>query len=46
MFDWHRNPSAGVRDTLKRQKPNTKVEFDERVKQVSMEFAEQVLVIM
>ena len=31
-----------MRDTLKRQKVNTKEEFDERLKQVSTEFAEQV----
>ena len=42
LFDWHRNPSAGIKDTLKRQKPNTRAEFEERVKQVSTEFAEQV----
>ena len=42
LFDWQRNPNAGIRDTLKRQKTNSKVEFEERVKQVTTEFAEQV----
>lgn len=42
MFDWRRNPNSGIRETLKRQKVNTKEEFDERLKQVSTEFAEQV----
>ena len=42
MYDWQRNPSGSVRDTLKRQKPNTKSEFDERAKQTIAEFAEQV----
>ena len=31
-----------MRDTLKRQKANTKDEFDERAKQTVAEFAEQV----
>ena len=42
MYDWQRNPSGSVRDTLKRQKANTKSEFDERTKQTIAEFAEQV----
>ena len=42
LYDWRRNPSAGVKETLKRQKPNTKDDFDDRVKQTITEFAEQV----
>lgn len=42
MYDWQRNPSGSVRDTLKRQKANTKSEFEERTKQTIAEFAEQV----
>lgn len=42
MYDWQRNPSGSVRDTLKRQKANTKSEFEERAKQTIAEFAEQV----
>ena len=44
MYDWQRNPSGSVRDTLKRQKTNTKDEFDERTKQTIAEFAEQVTI--
>ena len=43
LFEWQRNPRAGVRDTLKRQKTITKDQFDERVQLVTTEFAEQGL---
>lgn len=42
LLDWHRNPTSGIRDTLKRQKANTRSEFDGRVGQVVTEFAEKV----
>lgn len=43
LFDWRRNPTSGVKETLKKQKPNTKAEFDERMKEVIIQFAEQGL---
>ena len=42
LLDWKRNPSCGVRDNLKKQKPNTAAQFDELYKQVVGQFAEQV----
>ena len=42
MYDWQRRPTSGVRETLKKQKVNTKEEFDERVKDTVTQFAEQV----
>lgn len=42
LFDWQRNPNSGVRETIKRQKTNTKNQFDERVKLTVTEFAEKV----
>ena len=42
LFDWRRNPNSGVRETIKKQKVNTKDELDERVKVAITEFAEQV----
>ena len=42
LYDWRRNPNSAVRETLKKQKPNTKEEFDERTKEVTLQFAEQV----
>ena len=44
LFDWQRNPNSGVRETLKRQKPNTRDQFDERVKLAIRQFAEKVWV--
>ena len=35
-------PTSSVRDAVKKQKLNTKDEFDERVRGVVTEFAEQV----
>ena len=42
LFDWRRTPTSSVRDTVKKQKVNTKDEFEERVRGVVTEFAEQV----
>ncbi len=42
LFDWQRNPNSGVRETLKRQKPNTRDQFDEMVKLAVRQFAEKV----
>ena len=43
LYDWQRRPTTSVRETLKRQKVNTKEEFEERVKDTITQFAEQVL---
>ncbi|XP_019859915.1 PREDICTED: eukaryotic translation initiation factor 5B-like [Amphimedon queenslandica] len=41
LYNWLRNPTSSVKDTLKKQKQNTKAEFDERVQSVILQFAEQ-----
>ncbi|KAM6893152.1 eukaryotic translation initiation factor 5B [Lycodopsis pacificus] len=43
LYDWKRSPETDVVTTLKKQKKNTKDEFDERVKAVIVEFAQQGL---
>ena len=42
LYQWQSNPHTDVVNQLKKQKPNTKVEFDERVDMVKVQFAEQV----
>ena len=42
LFDWRRMPTSSVKEAVKKQNKNTKDEFDERVKGVVTEFAEQV----
>ena len=42
LFDWRRMPTSSVRETVKKQKVNTRDEFEERVRGVVTEFAEQV----
>ena len=42
LFDWRRMPTSSVKEAVKKQNRNTKDEFDERVKGVVTEFAEQV----
>ncbi|RMX39251.1 hypothetical protein pdam_00018988, partial [Pocillopora damicornis] len=42
LFEWKRGPNSGIVDTIKKQKKNTKQEFDERVQIVIKEFSEQV----
>ena len=42
LFQWQANPHNDIKNTLNKQKPNTKLEFDERVQQVIVQFAEQV----
>lgn len=42
LYDWKKSPDTDVVATLKKQKKNTKDEFDERVKAVIVEFAQQV----
>ena len=43
LFDWRRMPTSSVKEAVKKQNKNTKDEFEERVKGVVMEFAEQGL---
>lgn len=42
LYDWKKSPETDVVATLKKQKKNTKDEFDERAKAVIVEFAQQV----
>lgn len=42
LYDWKRSPETDVVVTLKKQKKNTKDEFDERTKAIIVEFAQQV----
>lgn len=42
LYDWKKSPDTDVVATLKKQKKNTKDEFDERAKAVMLEFAQQV----
>lgn len=41
LFEWKRGPNSGIVDTIKKQKKNTKQEFEERLQIVVKEFAEQ-----
>ncbi|KAF3688354.1 Eukaryotic translation initiation factor 5B [Channa argus] len=43
LYDWKKSPDTDVVTTLKKQKKNTKDEFDERAKAVIVEFAQQGL---
>uniref|UniRef100_A0A3Q3NCG0 Eukaryotic translation initiation factor 5B n=1 Tax=Mastacembelus armatus TaxID=205130 RepID=A0A3Q3NCG0_9TELE len=43
LYDWKKSPDTDVVATLKKQKKNTKDEFDERAKAVIVEFAQQGL---
>ncbi|XP_072290851.1 eukaryotic translation initiation factor 5B [Eucyclogobius newberryi] len=43
LYDWKKSPDTDVVATLKKQKKNTKDEFDERTKAVIVEFAQQGL---
>uniref|UniRef100_A0A8D3CPS6 Eukaryotic translation initiation factor 5B n=1 Tax=Scophthalmus maximus TaxID=52904 RepID=A0A8D3CPS6_SCOMX len=43
LYDWKRSPETDVHTTLKKQKKNTKDEFDGRAKAVIVEFAQQGL---
>ena len=45
LFEWKRGPASQIDDTVKKQKKNTKTEFEGRVQQVIGEFAEQVKII-
>lgn len=45
LYDWKKSPETDVVATLKKQKKNTKDEFDERAKAIIVEFAQQVLII-
>ncbi|XP_063809440.1 eukaryotic translation initiation factor 5B isoform X2 [Pseudophryne corroboree] len=43
LYDWKKSPETDVAATLKKQKKNTKDEFEERTKAVIVEFAQQGL---
>ncbi|KAM4560302.1 eukaryotic translation initiation factor 5B isoform 1-T1 [Odontesthes bonariensis] len=43
LYDWKKSPDTDVVATLKKQKKNTKDEFDERAKAIIVEFAQQGL---
>ncbi|XP_023820148.1 eukaryotic translation initiation factor 5B isoform X2 [Oryzias latipes] len=43
LYDWKKSPETDVVTTLKKQKKNTKDEFDERTKAIIVEFAQQGL---
>uniref|UniRef100_A0A8C1TW40 Eukaryotic translation initiation factor 5B n=1 Tax=Cyprinus carpio TaxID=7962 RepID=A0A8C1TW40_CYPCA len=43
LYDWKKSPETDMVATLKKQKKNTKDEFDERAKAVIVEFAQQGL---
>ncbi|XP_078078057.1 eukaryotic translation initiation factor 5B [Mustelus asterias] len=43
LYDWKKSPDTDVVVTLKKQKKNTKDEFDERAKSTIVEFAQQGL---
>ena len=42
LFDWRRMPTSSVKEAVKKQKINTKDEFEDRVRGIVTEFAEQV----
>ncbi|XP_062484516.1 eukaryotic translation initiation factor 5B isoform X2 [Pezoporus occidentalis] len=43
LYDWKKSPDTDVAITLKKQKKNTKDEFEERAKAIIVEFAKQGL---
>lgn len=43
LYDWKKSPDSDVATTLKKQKKNTKDEFEERAKAIIVEFAQQGL---
>ncbi|XP_062982344.1 eukaryotic translation initiation factor 5B [Elgaria multicarinata webbii] len=43
LYDWKKSPDTDVAATLKKQKKNTKDEFEERAKAIIVEFAQQGL---
>lgn len=43
LYDWKKSPETDVAATLKKQKKNTKDEFEERTKAIVLEFAQQGL---
>uniref|UniRef100_A0A8C6YGB0 Eukaryotic translation initiation factor 5B n=1 Tax=Naja naja TaxID=35670 RepID=A0A8C6YGB0_NAJNA len=43
LYDWKKSPDTDVAVTLKKQKKNTKDEFEERAKAIIVEFAQQGL---
>uniref|UniRef100_A0A8D0GY55 Eukaryotic translation initiation factor 5B n=1 Tax=Sphenodon punctatus TaxID=8508 RepID=A0A8D0GY55_SPHPU len=43
LYDWKKSPDTDIATTLKKQKKNTKDEFEERAKVIIVEFAQQGL---
>ncbi|XP_065183056.1 eukaryotic translation initiation factor 5B-like isoform X4 [Sycon ciliatum] len=43
LFEWRRNPQSSVKNTIAKQKLNTRLEFEERSKEIIVQFAEQGL---
>ncbi|MXQ90151.1 hypothetical protein E5288_WYG017424 [Bos mutus] len=43
LYDWKKSPDSDVAATLKKQKKNTRDEFEERAKAIIVEFAQQGL---
>lgn len=46
LYDWKKSPDSDVALTLKKQKKNTKDEFEERAKAIIVEFAQQVSTVI
>lgn len=42
LYGWQTAPHSDVANVLKKQKANTKIEFEERMQLVKVQFAEQV----
>lgn len=42
LYDWKTMNRRDVRDIIKSQAPNTQLEFEQRTKEVILQFAEQV----
>lgn len=42
LYDWSTMARKDVRDVLKAQAPNTQLEFEQRTKEIIVQFAEQV----
>eukprot|EP00794_Sanderia_malayensis_P007046 gene7046-7837_t len=43
LFEWKRSPATQIEDTIRKQKKNTKLEFEERCQLAIREFSEQGL---
>jgi translation initiation factor 5B len=43
LFDWHAVPDTPIQEALARQKPHVRAEFDQRLKQSTLNLNEQGL---